>query len=680
MSGYVLLVSLGPVQEFIAQARRTRDLWFGSHVLSEVSKAAARALAECDGVALVFPALAAGDPELMPSDDVRRADGAMPYSVANKLVAEVAAGVDVGAAARAARQAARRRLIEWGRSALERESVLVDEGASAVAEEQLATLLEVRAVWAPIGDGSGADGADGSAGYADARRRAEAALAARKTVYAFAPWSAQRGGCMKSSLDGARETVLKRPRLRTGGRWQRYRVGLREELDAVGLLKRTGGQTDQFVPIPNIGMAAWIDGLRAAGPAAERALGALHDACKARQLPEVRGGAAWVGAFPFDAQLFLPERWEPYLRDQLPAGASATAGEFGREYVMPLIAALRADKRDRDAADAAPAIGPEPSPYVACVVADGDHMGRTIDALAAGGVEHHRALSRALADFARSARAIIEEQHRGVLVYAGADDVLGFVCAQDALACAARLRECFAATLAAALERDAVATALGPDAAGAEVPQPTLSVGIGVGHIMQSLGHLLSLGREAEVMAKRASEPGGDDARDALAVIFERHSGATWAWRQRWSARPLETLQRDVARLLSGRLSRGKIHEIERQLGHLCLAASGEASPGAPSAVGGAPGGFGEQDARVLRGEVQRILSRTEAAPLTPAEAGLDLGEVAPAALPAVVARWAQRQHIALELSRVHRAAPLVWPAASECEQSSEANRHGADL
>ncbi len=668
MSGYVLLVSLGPVQEFIAQARRTRDLWFGSHVLSEVSKAAARALAECDGVALVFPALAAGDPELMPSDDVRRADGAMPYSVANKLVAEVSAGVGVAVAARKARSAARRRLIEWGRGALERESVLVDEGASAVAEEQLATLLEVRAVWAPIADASSADA---SAGYADARRRAEAALAARKTVYAFAPWSAQRGGCMKSSLDGARETVLKRPRLRTGGRWQRYRVGLREELDAVGLLKRTGGQTDQFVPIPNVGMAAWIDGLRAAGPAAERALGALRDACSARQLQAIRGGAAWVEAFPFDAQLFLPERWEPYLRDLLPAGGIGAASEFGREYVMPLMAALRAAKRDRDAADAALTIGPEPSPYVACVVADGDHMGRTIDALAEAGAERHRALSRALADFARSARVIIEEQHRGVLVYAGADDVLGFVCAQDALACAARLRACFAATLATALERDP---------GGAEVPRPTLSVGIGVGHIMQSLGHLLSLGREAEVMAKRASEPGGDDARDALAVIFERHSGATWAWRQRWSARPLETLQRDVARLLSGRLSRGKIHEIERQLGHLCLAAGDEASLGTPSAAGGASGRFGEEDARVLRGEVQRILGRTEAAPLTPAEAGIELGEVALAALPAAVARWAQRQHIALELSRVHGAAPLVWPAASEFEQSSEANRHGVDV
>jgi hypothetical protein len=37
----LLLITIGPVQEFIAAARRSRDLWFGSWLLSELSKAAA---------------------------------------------------------------------------------------------------------------------------------------------------------------------------------------------------------------------------------------------------------------------------------------------------------------------------------------------------------------------------------------------------------------------------------------------------------------------------------------------------------------------------------------------------------------------------------------------------------------------------------------------------------------
>jgi CRISPR-associated protein Cmr2 len=55
---HLMIISLGPVQEFIASARRSRDLWFGSWLLSELSKAAAcKVVLEHDGdiEALVFP-------------------------------------------------------------------------------------------------------------------------------------------------------------------------------------------------------------------------------------------------------------------------------------------------------------------------------------------------------------------------------------------------------------------------------------------------------------------------------------------------------------------------------------------------------------------------------------------------------------------------------------------------
>jgi CRISPR-associated protein Cmr2 len=38
---YLFLVNIGPVQDFIASARRSRDLWYGSWLLSELAKAAA---------------------------------------------------------------------------------------------------------------------------------------------------------------------------------------------------------------------------------------------------------------------------------------------------------------------------------------------------------------------------------------------------------------------------------------------------------------------------------------------------------------------------------------------------------------------------------------------------------------------------------------------------------------
>ena len=41
---HLLAIALGPVQEFIATARRTRDLYAGSRLLSEAAARAAKAL------------------------------------------------------------------------------------------------------------------------------------------------------------------------------------------------------------------------------------------------------------------------------------------------------------------------------------------------------------------------------------------------------------------------------------------------------------------------------------------------------------------------------------------------------------------------------------------------------------------------------------------------------------
>ena len=41
---HLLAIALGPVQEFIATARRTRDLYAGSRLLSEAAARAAEAL------------------------------------------------------------------------------------------------------------------------------------------------------------------------------------------------------------------------------------------------------------------------------------------------------------------------------------------------------------------------------------------------------------------------------------------------------------------------------------------------------------------------------------------------------------------------------------------------------------------------------------------------------------
>ncbi|MGH8651919.1 MAG: type III-B CRISPR-associated protein Cas10/Cmr2 [Gammaproteobacteria bacterium] len=82
MTPHLLVISLGPVQDFISAARRTRDLWFGSFLLSEISKAAARAVR--DKGKLIFPNPTNPDKDLKPES---------AFNVVNIIVAELPVGL-----------------------------------------------------------------------------------------------------------------------------------------------------------------------------------------------------------------------------------------------------------------------------------------------------------------------------------------------------------------------------------------------------------------------------------------------------------------------------------------------------------------------------------------------------------------------------------------------------------
>ena len=83
MSQHLLIISIGPVQEFIASARRSRDLWFGSWLLSELSKAAALRIVnqhQNDLSCLIFPA----------AENLGDLQEGSNFNVVNKIVALVA--------------------------------------------------------------------------------------------------------------------------------------------------------------------------------------------------------------------------------------------------------------------------------------------------------------------------------------------------------------------------------------------------------------------------------------------------------------------------------------------------------------------------------------------------------------------------------------------------------------
>jgi CRISPR-associated protein Cmr2 len=537
---HVLILWLGPVQELIASARRCRDLWFGSWLLSELAKATARAIAEhCGPEALVFPGVEASG-SLHPAGEM---------TVANKIVVRVPAGMDPARVAEEiGRSAMRARLREIRDDAFAR----VSEPAGAryfqrePAEAQVDGLIEY--VWAAAAEGE-------AGGYAEARSDAEALLTARRatSLWGQVTWGKD---VPKSSIDGARESVLhedlydevSRGALSAAYAYRRYGIGPSERLCGVGLLKRLGRRRGsrydhQFLSTGHL--AAWPLLERMARLATEG--GPLRSAWAAylRRLPEL--GAS------------LDESHVPRNREHEVLG-QYDGGLLFESRLAELFATV-ADpaERGRIVAEARMALNQvlaaagvqTPLPYFAILVADGDRMGETIDRQRTPA--DHRRLSQALAGFAAHARVLVEQEAGGELVYAGGDDVLAFVPLHRAILCACRLAESFAARLAGFAAVDGRA--------------PTLSAGIGISHFLEPLSQALAVARRAETLAKR--QPG----RNCLAVTVDKRSGSRTHLVGPWGE--LDRELEEYALLHAGdHLPDGAGFEL-RQLGRLLAGAEG---------------------------------------------------------------------------------------------------------
>lgn len=232
---HLIAIALGPVQEFIASARRFRDFFAGSRLLSEAAAKAALSLAEAVGPQnLIFPA-----PESL--EDLETLGKA---GIPNLLLAKVPSGLEPAKLGEAALKAARDHLREEAMRAFgpHQERLRLQD-----ALKQVEDLLEDYYAYLPLQEG-----------YAKTRRRLIALLAARKTTRDFRPvsWGAP---LYKSSLDGARESVLafKRDKARL-----RLRLGLREgeHLSGPDLLKRLWEALPKRHPHGRPSLLVWGEG------------------------------------------------------------------------------------------------------------------------------------------------------------------------------------------------------------------------------------------------------------------------------------------------------------------------------------------------------------------------------------------------------------------------------------
>ncbi|HZO75964.1 MAG TPA: type III-B CRISPR-associated protein Cas10/Cmr2 [Ktedonobacteraceae bacterium] len=549
---YLFQVAIGPVQGFIASARRSRDLWFGSRLLSEVSKIVALTIAETYSLhSLIFPAPKSLDESL---DELKFGS---ELNVANKIVAcitipdnsqkqvsTILENLDKEIRTNISKKINEIKDQVYGEIARNAKKAEYDGELfnEKMANAQIADLVELS--WAAVPyEGQ----------YNKAREKLERLMAARKNTRNFrqVEWGSEQ---LKSSIDGQLEGVVDKSfysskdlKTREEQARQLYKIfhaGPNERLSGVDLLKRLGTfPGKEFFPsTSHLAAIPYLERLKRAAlqkevqPALQKYIDAVQDVLRGELdiVPDGYRNYQLLGRY--DGALFYPERH----RDKVTEGASLAKAQKKLKAFFD---------------DVKKALGEnvEPSPYYAIICADGDYMGKLIDTLASDddGMSKHQELSKALDSFSREVKGIVEK-HKGALIYAGGDDVLAFLPLHSVLACAEELAKEFSKKLA-----DKFSEHLKDSTQGVKKENPpSLSVGIAIVHHLTMLHEALNLGRAAETKAK------GVKGKNALAITVNKRSGEQYSIAGPRKAL-YSTLDEFIDHFHYDRLPRGVAYELQ---------------------------------------------------------------------------------------------------------------------
>ena len=512
---YLFQVSIGPVQNFISAARRTRDLKFGSELLSELSKAAAKTIAINPDNILIFPT--PPNPEaLNPNSN---------FNAANKIVALISGsptdkvggiykefvGNDKKDLAGVVYAAIQTRLQEFRKDAKGFSKLL--DAERGIADAQLEDLVEFFWVALPY-----------SGDYNAVREKVEALMAARKNTRNFSPvtWGSDQN---KSSIDGQLESVI--PKDLYPHSWQNsavqhskardlfrdFRAKPGEHLSGVDLLKRNGPlkgdnfpSTSHFATIPFLQRLETLDEeakdpIKKAWEAYIKEIGIVADR-PPEEMP--KGSAQHSIISKYEGSMLFEERFSDLIDFREDLKKCKSAKEMLSDFFKQV---------NKQFPNTSPKV--QPGTYYAILLADGDSMGKVIDHEAQKGPNRHQELSRKLAEFSESVRAIVEnKRNQGSLIYAGGDDVLAFMPLHTVLQCAQELSKAFYASLQNFKTKDG--------------NSPTLSVGVAIIHHLQPLREALNLARYAEKAAKHV------DGKNALAITISKRSGSDFTIQGHW--------------------------------------------------------------------------------------------------------------------------------------------------
>lgn len=525
----MLFFSLGPVQPFIEQARKTRDLWIGSKLLSEFMEVA---ISNINDDQLVYP-------EKRKTNDKQAIGDTDASNIPNKYIAIF----DDPVQARAVVERSKEQIAKYWQDKCNivwREVINNYGDGETRRIWQRQTGVDPKDNQAPINLDSlfeiywviiMRNGLD----YGKWYEKTEQTLAARKRLRDF---QAVNEPGEKSSISGVHEVLHRKEasfsdlqnfwkQVATRHSPKDINKDGKERLDALDTVKRFAMKAGAIseTPFPStssIATASFVEGLLGIAPGLPEAILkkwrqvtiALAQE-NTRDIPYLKAKVSepldtqyeWL--LQRDGDLYFPETFVTRRMEQNYGMTPATKAES---------LAKEGNKALKDLLQITDAHGiPRPTPYYAVMQMDGDRMGMVLS-----GVEEeikHKKISRALSHFSHETAAnFIEKQYPARLVYAGGDDVLAFAplvrskneqnekAPQHVFELLQGLQEAYCQEVREAISQR-------------NMPDISASAGVVIAHHYTPLSYVLRTVRESEKTAKRHY------SRNALVVTLIRHSG-----------------------------------------------------------------------------------------------------------------------------------------------------------
>jgi len=493
---WLVLLTFGPVQSFISAARKTRDLWYGSYILSEIARESAIFILE-EKHKLVLPNLNIAN---LPKVGIP-VSNKITFVLENKTNGEVAEFV------KEIKKIAKDRLIKFGKECINEINKIdpqcIDNN---IFDAQINDGLECYSSWVAFNLNGNNENKIKS--FKEANERAQQLLAGRKALRDFSQNSGSPNqGILKSSLNPGLLSVFKRDNPKQVTFRSKYQIDKNEELDALSLIKRVLGKSRPFKAVARIALHPWLEKL------SDCILEDLkkHYKIICEQEPKIGSKFNEEDKFPYDCEYLIRSRIEVAKLELKKLKEDGTQDEKYKDF-SDALNKISDIIKNQDI--------PDDSLYIALLQADGDYMGELLNK--AENIEEQQLISSALIKFTEEARKIIKK-YNGACIYTGGDDVLGLLPVANAIECAKKLAEIFSATINnnCNLSQDNSTSS-----------KPSLSVGIAYQHVLEPLNTLRENAKFAERIAK--NQRSENTPRNGLALNIQPRSGGSILVTGKW--------------------------------------------------------------------------------------------------------------------------------------------------